>query len=111
MGGWLWEGSGRVGWCDMCVVSLDYLCSWPVQVYVYCARRIPAHLRYNQSSILLHLIPLSVADIANQDLLECGCRTWISCCLPSDTYGRNGATPIFRSFHRSSSSTTGGWSR
>ena len=34
------------------------------------------------------------------------------CCLPSETYGRNGATPIFRSFfHRTASSTTGGWSR
>ena len=33
------------------------------------------------------------------------------CCLPSKTYGRNGVTPIFRSFHRTASSTTGGWSR
>ena len=33
------------------------------------------------------------------------------CCLPSETYGRNGMTPIFRSFHRTASSTTGGWSR
>ena len=29
----------------------------------------------------------------------------------SETYGRNGVTPIFRSFHRTASSTTGGWSR
>ena len=37
---------------------------------------------------------------------------WSSCCccLPSETYGRNGVTPIFRSFHRTASSTTGGWS-
>ena len=28
-------------------------------------------------------------------------------CLP----GRNGVTPIFRSFHRTASSITGGWSR
>ena len=33
------------------------------------------------------------------------------CCMPSETYGMNGATPIFRSFHRTASSTTGGWSR
>ena len=33
------------------------------------------------------------------------------CCMPSETYGKNGATPIFRSFHRTASSTTGGWSR
>ena len=31
--------------------------------------------------------------------------------MPSETYGRNGGTPIFRSFHRTASSTTGGWSR
>ena len=33
------------------------------------------------------------------------------CCLPSETYGRNGVTPIFITFHRIASSTTGGWSR
>ena len=33
------------------------------------------------------------------------------CCMPSATYGRNGVTPIFRSFHRTASSTTGSWSR
>ena len=33
------------------------------------------------------------------------------CCLPSETYGRNVVTSIFRSFHRTASSTTGGWSR
>ena len=33
------------------------------------------------------------------------------CCMPSETYGRNGVTQIFRSFHRTASSTTGGWSR
>ena len=32
-------------------------------------------------------------------------------CLPSEIYGRNGATPIFISFHRTTSSTTGGYSR
>ena len=26
-------------------------------------------------------------------------------CMPSETYGRNGVTPIFRSFHRTASST------
>ena len=29
---------------SMCVVNLDYLRRWQVQVSVYCARRIPAHL-------------------------------------------------------------------
>ena len=33
------------------------------------------------------------------------------CCMPSETYGRNGVTPIFRSFYRTASSTTGDWSR
>ena len=30
------------------------------------------------------------------------------CCLPFETYGRNGVTQIFRSFHRTPSSTTCG---
>ena len=33
------------------------------------------------------------------------------CCLPSETYERNVATPIFRAFHRTASFTTRGWSR
>ena len=36
-------------------MSLDYLCRWQVQVSVYCAWRIPAHLR---CSILLHLMDI-----------------------------------------------------
>ena len=32
------------------------LCRWQVQVSVYCAWRIPAHLRCTQCSILLHLM-------------------------------------------------------
>ena len=41
--------SGRVGGVmSVCVVSLDYLCRWQVQVYVYCARRLPVHLRCTQ---------------------------------------------------------------
>ena len=32
------------------------------------------------------------------------------CCLPSETCGRNGTTPIIRSFHRTASSTTSDWS-
>ena len=32
------------------------------------------------------------------------------CCMPSETYGKNGVTQIFRSFPRTASSTTGGWS-
>ena len=43
---------------SVCVVSLDYLRRWQVQVSVYCARRIPAHLRCTQCSILLHLIDI-----------------------------------------------------
>ena len=42
----------------VCVISLDYLCRWQVQVSVYCASRIPAHLRFAQCSILLHLIDI-----------------------------------------------------
>ena len=43
-----WMGGldqGLGGWCgvmSVCVVSLNSLCRWQVQVSVYCARRIPA---------------------------------------------------------------------
>ena len=42
----------------MCELSLNSLCRWQVQVSVYCAWRIPAHLRFTQCSILLHLIDI-----------------------------------------------------
>ena len=43
---------------SVCVVRLDSLCRWQVQVSVYCDRRIPAHLRCTQCSILLHLLDI-----------------------------------------------------
>ena len=43
---------------SVCVVSLDSLCRWQVQVSVHCARRIPAHPRRTQCSILLHHIDI-----------------------------------------------------
>ena len=65
---------GRKRWCYVCV-SLDSLCRWQVQVSVYCAWRIPAHLRCTQCSILLDLMDicfltfcLFMADITNPDL-------------------------------------------
>ena len=39
-------------------MSLDSLCRWQVQVSVYCAWRIAAHLRCTQCSILLHLMDI-----------------------------------------------------
>ena len=39
-------------------MSLNSLCRWQVQVSVYCAWRIPAHLRCTQCSILLHLMDI-----------------------------------------------------
>ena len=39
-------------------VSLDYLCRWQVQISLYCAWWIPAHLRCTQCSILLHLMDI-----------------------------------------------------
>ena len=49
MCGDLYHGLGRWGGIMyVCVMSLDYLCKWQVQVYVYCARRPPAHLRCTQ---------------------------------------------------------------
>ena len=50
-----WTRVWRGGVVYVCVSS-DYLCRWQVQVSVYCARRIPAHLRCTQCSILLHRI-------------------------------------------------------
>ena len=44
------EGCGGV--MLVCVVSLDSLWRWQVQVSVYCAWRIPAHLMCTQCSIL-----------------------------------------------------------
>ena len=75
MGRGLGQGSGAVGWCYVCV-SLDSLCRWQVQVSVYCAWRIPAHLRCTQCSIpvapygyLLSDMYLFMADITNPDFL------------------------------------------
>ena len=80
-------GEGLEGWCHVmyvCVVSLDYLRIWLVHVSVYSARLIPAHLGVHpvftpvaHYRYLLHTVYLSVADIANQDLLAFVCRTWI----------------------------------
>ena len=53
----LGSGSREVGWCYVCV-SLDSLCIWQVQVSVYWASRIPAHLMCIQCSMLLHLIDI-----------------------------------------------------
>ena len=39
-------------------MSLDSLCRWQVHISVYCAWRIPAHLRCTQCSILLHLMDI-----------------------------------------------------
>ena len=39
-------------------MSLNSLCRWQVQESVYCAWRIPAHLRCTQCSILLHLMDI-----------------------------------------------------
>ena len=66
VGGVCWERVGGLdhglqewgGVMSVRVVSLDSLCRWHVQVSVYCARRIHAHLRYTQCSILLHLIDI-----------------------------------------------------
>ena len=59
-----WVGGldqGRERWGGVmyvCGVSLDSLCRWQVQVSVYCAWQIPAHLRCTQCSILLHLMDI-----------------------------------------------------
>ena len=63
------------------VSDMDALCIWQVQVSVYCACRIPAHLRFAQCCVLLHLIDVCFRVCiflvqTNPDL--CVCRTWIS---------------------------------
>ena len=56
---------------------MDYLCRWQVKVSVYCAWRIPAHLRCTQCSIMLppyeYLLSdmyLFMADITNPDSFQ-----------------------------------------
>ena len=39
-------------------MSLDSLCRWQIQISLYYAWRIPAHLRCTQCSILLHLMDI-----------------------------------------------------
>ena len=65
-------------------MSPDYLCRWQVQVSVYCAWWIPAHLKvhpvFNPVAPYGYLLPtvyLFIADIANPYLFVCGCLTWI----------------------------------
>ena len=59
VGVWLGPVSGRVGWrFILCVVSLDSLWIWQVQVSVYCVWWIPEYLRCTQCSILGHLIDI-----------------------------------------------------
>ena len=44
----LCQGLGGWGGMYVCVVSLDSLCRWHVQVSIYCARKISAHFRCTQ---------------------------------------------------------------
>ena len=82
-------GSIGVGWTRVyrggVVLCLDSLCRWQVQVSVYCAWWIPAHLRCTQCSnpvapygYLLPNMYLFRADIANPDSFVRSCRNWIS---------------------------------
>ena len=57
--GGLDQGWGRWGGVmSVSGVSLDSLCRWQVQVSVYCAWRISAHLRCTHCSILLNLMDI-----------------------------------------------------
>ena len=82
--GVLGQGLGGFGGLmSVSVVSLDSLCIWQVQVSVYCARWIPTQLHpvFYPVAPYRYLLPnlyLSVANIANPDLLACGGRTWVS---------------------------------
>ena len=67
------------------------------------------------ASFSIHHLPVSDVTPAGSVHKSRGdnvVRMWVRlkrCC--SETYESNGVTPIFRSFHRTASSTTGGWSR
>ena len=58
MGGLVQGLGGCGGVMYVCVVSLDSLCKCKVQVSVYSAGQIPAHLRCTQCAILLHLMDI-----------------------------------------------------
>ena len=52
-----WDRVWKGGWFHVSV-SLDYLRRWQVQVSVYCARRLSAHLSCTQCSMLLYLLDI-----------------------------------------------------
>ena len=56
-GGLVASGEGGVV-LSMCLLRVWIICVDEVQVSVYCARRIPAHLSCTQCLILLHLIDI-----------------------------------------------------
>ena len=70
LGGWVGVMSG-------CVVIMDSLCRWQIQVSIYCVWRIPAHLRWTQWSVLLHLM-LSTHSLINIGFLPYICLWRIS---------------------------------
>ena len=87
-------GQGLGGWSgvmSLCAMSLYYMCWWQVQVSVYCARQISAHLRCTQYPIMLHLI-----DIC---FLTCLCMWQISqiqtCLRVADGPGLVSTSPAF----------------
>ena len=50
---------GLEGWGGVMTVSRDSLCRWQVQVSVYGARRIPAHLRFTSAySVCGHILDI-----------------------------------------------------
>ena len=74
-------GCHGLGWWGAIPVCVGIICIDGKSRYIYCARWIPAHLRCTQCIILLHHIDIcfySVIVCANQDLLACGYRNWIS---------------------------------
>ena len=78
-----WVGGldqGLEGWCYVCVrCESGFSVYWQVQVSVYCAWRISAHLRYTQCSILFHLMDICfLRCICLWQISQIHtCRTWI----------------------------------
>ena len=70
-----WTRVGSVGVVLNVCVGLDSLCRWQVQVYMYCAWRIPAHLKCTQRSILLNLMDICFLTICLWQISQI--QTWL----------------------------------
>ena len=83
--GWRGLDQGLRGWSGVIYVCCVIICVDGTSRYLYivlgeylCILCAPSVQSYRPYRYLLHTVYLSVADIANPDLLGCNCRIWIS---------------------------------